>query len=73
MTLGILKFLKTLDFCKNRLYNIYVIKIQATKGILKMCNHECKTKWVKGKGSFAGWRLKLCAEHQIIHKMIKIS
>jgi len=36
-----------------------------------MCNKNCKTRWVKGKGSFAGWKLLLCKEHQIIHSMKK--
>lgn len=33
------------------------------------CYPDCKPRWVKGKGSFKGWRLLLCKQHQIIHKM----
>lgn len=36
------------------------------------CYHDCKPRWVKGKGSFVGWMLKLCKQHQIIHTMRKI-
>lgn len=36
------------------------------------CNSHCKPTWVKGKGSFVGYKLLLCKEHQIIHKMKKV-
>jgi len=37
-----------------------------------ICNEKCKVKWVNGKGSFIGYRLKLCKEHQIIQEMKKL-
>jgi len=37
-----------------------------------MCDKSCKLKWVIGKGSFLGWKLKLCPNHQIIHKMVRV-
>jgi hypothetical protein len=37
------------------------------------CTSECKPVWVKGKGSFKGWKLKICKHHQIIHEMKKES
>ena len=35
------------------------------------CSAECKPRWVKGKGRFVGWDLKLCSRHQIIFAMRK--
>jgi hypothetical protein len=39
--------------------------------IFTKCTKECKIVYQDGKGSFAGWRLKLCKDHQVIHKMWK--
>jgi len=36
------------------------------------CNNDCKPRWVIGKGSFKGWLLKLCKQHQIIHAMREV-
>lgn len=32
-----------------------------------ICNYNCAPVWVKGKGTWKGYDLLLCKEHQIIH------
>jgi hypothetical protein len=38
-----------------------------------VCDKTCRPRWVIGKGSNKGWRIKLCSKHQIIHETKKIS
>ena len=37
------------------------------------CDNLCKLHWETGRGTFIGYRLLICKEHQIIHKMEKIN
>ena len=49
-----------------------IMRNRSTIPPLKCCGPlDCRVRYVDGRGSFRGWRLKLCTVHQVIVKMWK--